>query len=92
MFSAAGPPAPCAKAEHVGIVTAVLVGREGMEKLLQRLHAQVEEQDYFVDKRIVAQMIAKHQQLEASSLFTSGQVTLQGAVTSDRTQNFVSPI
>ncbi|CDJ39624.1 centrosomal protein, putative [Eimeria tenella] len=35
---------------------------DGMQKLLQKLHAQVEDQDYFVDKRIVAQMIAKYQE------------------------------
>lgn len=42
--------------------------RQGIEKLLQRLHAQAEEQEYFVDKRIVAQMIAKHQQMEVNRL------------------------
>ncbi|XP_026190216.1 golgin candidate 3 [Cyclospora cayetanensis] len=36
---------------------------DGMQKLLQRLHAQVEEQEFFIDKRIVAQMITKHQEM-----------------------------
>ncbi|OEH79127.1 putative centrosomal protein [Cyclospora cayetanensis] len=36
---------------------------DGMQKLLQRLHAQVEEQEFLIDKRIVAQMITKHQEM-----------------------------
>ncbi|CDJ50583.1 centrosomal protein, putative [Eimeria brunetti] len=39
---------------------------EGMQKLLQKLHAQVDDQDYFVDKRIIAQMIAKHQEMHGN--------------------------
>lgn len=47
-----------------------------MQKLLQKLHAQVDDQDYFVDKRIVAQMIAKHQEMHVSCLYTQVCVSL----------------